>query len=82
MTYALTDDRSYEMIIALLISFYITFHLSSGFPDSSVGKESACDAGDPGSIPGSGRSTEEGIGYPLKYSKMPEEIKQIRKKKC
>ena len=39
-----------------------------GFPDSSVGKESACNAGDPGSIPGSGRSTGEGIGYPLQYS--------------
>ena len=39
-----------------------------GFPDSSVGKGSACDAGDPGSIPGSGRSTGEGIGYPLQYS--------------
>ena len=38
-----------------------------GFLDSSVGKESACNAGDPGSIPGSGRSTEEGIGYPLQY---------------
>ena len=39
-----------------------------GFPDSSVGKESACNAGDPGSVPGSGRSTGEGIGYPLQYS--------------
>ena len=39
-----------------------------GFPHSSVGKESACNAGDPGSIPGSGRSTGEGIGYPLQYS--------------
>ena len=39
-----------------------------GFPDSSVGKESACNAGDPGSIPGSGRSPGEGIGYPLQYS--------------
>ena len=38
------------------------------FPDSSVGKESACNAGDPGSIPWSGRSTGEGIGYPLQYS--------------
>ena len=35
---------------------------------SSVGKESACNAGDPGSIPGSGRSAGEGIGYPLQYS--------------
>ena len=38
------------------------------FPDSSVGKESACNAGDPSLIPGSGRSPEEGIGYPLQYS--------------
>ena len=35
--------------------------------DSSAGKES-CNAGDPGSVPGSGRSTGEGIGYPLQYS--------------
>ena len=34
-----------------------------GFPHSSVGKESACNAGDLGSIPGSGRSTGEGIDY-------------------
>ena len=39
-----------------------------GFPDSSVGKESACNAGDPSSIPGWGRSPGEGIGYPLQYS--------------
>ena len=38
------------------------------FPDSSVGKESACNAGDPGSIPRVGRSAGEGIGYPLQYS--------------
>ena len=38
------------------------------FPGGSVGKESACSAGDPNSIPGSGRSTGEGIGYPLQYA--------------
>ena len=37
-------------------------------PDSSAGKESARNAGDPGLIPGSGRSPGEGIGYPLQYS--------------
>ena len=37
------------------------------FLDSSVGKKSACSAGDPSSIPGSGRSFGEGIGYPLQY---------------
>ena len=39
-----------------------------GFPGSSVGKESACNAGDPGLIPGSGRSPGEGIGYLLQDS--------------
>ena len=38
-----------------------------GFPDSSVGKESTCNARDLGSIPGLGRSTGEEIGYPLQY---------------
>ena len=39
-----------------------------GFPDSSAGKESACNAGDPGFIPGLGRLAGERIGYPLQYS--------------
>ena len=39
-----------------------------GFPHCSVGKECACNAGDPGSIPGSGRSPGEGNGNPLQYS--------------
>ena len=39
-----------------------------GFPDSSVGKDSTCNAGDPGSIPGSRRSASEGISYPLQHS--------------
>ena len=39
-----------------------------GFPGSSVGKEYACNAGDPSSIPGSGSSAGKGIGYPLLYS--------------
>ena len=39
-----------------------------GFPDSSVDKESACNAGDTGFIPRSGRSAGEGIGHPLQYS--------------
>ena len=38
------------------------------FSDSSDGKESTCDAGDPSLIPGSGRSPGEGIGDPLQYS--------------
>ena len=42
--------------------------LSLGFPCSSVGKESACKAGDQGSIPGSRRSPGEGNGNPFQYS--------------
>ena len=47
------------------LGFYV---LVRGFLGSSVGKESACSAGDPGLIPGSGRSPGEGNGYPLQYS--------------
>ena len=39
-----------------------------GFPGGSTGKEFACNAGVPSSIPGLGRSPREGIGYPLQYS--------------
>ena len=42
--------------------------MNQGFPGSSAGKESACNAGDSGSIPGSGSSPGEGIGYPLQNS--------------
>ena len=59
--------------MTLLIYFIILFIFNVsldflGFPDSSVGKESACNARDAGSIPGSGRSPGEVIGYPLQYS--------------
>ena len=40
----------------------------SGFPHSSVGREYACNVGDPSSIPGLGRPPEEGTGYPFQYS--------------
>ena len=43
-------------------------HLALGFPGGSDGKASACSAGDPGSIPGLGRSPGEGNGNPLQYS--------------
>ena len=39
-----------------------------GFPDSSIGEESTCNAGDPGLVPQSGRSFGEGKGYPFQYS--------------
>ena len=49
------------------------------FSESSVGKESACNAGDPSLIPGSERSAGEGIGYPLQYS-WPFFVAQLGKK--
>ena len=52
----------------LASGFSHTFTCIQGFPGRSAGKESACNAGDPGLIPESGRSPGEGIGYPLQYS--------------
>ena len=49
-------------------SFSSTAHPFGGFPDSSVGKETACNAEEPTSIPGLERFTGEGIGYSLQYS--------------
>ena len=43
-------------------------HNNKGFPGGSAGKESACNVGDLGLIPGLGRSPGEGNGYPLQYS--------------
>ena len=56
---------------------YVCIYIYMGFPGNSAGKESTCkkkkkestcNAGNPGSIPGCGRSSGEGIGYPLQYS--------------
>ena len=52
----------------VLLFISTSYNTSGGFPVSSVGKESACKAGDPGLIPGWGRSAGERIGYPLQYS--------------
>ena len=51
-----------------LIPCWRTNLITWGFPDNSVGKESACNVGDLGSIPGLGRSSGEGKGYPHQYS--------------
>ena len=57
-----------DLPLFLFLVLYDPCYPISGFPGSSVGKESACNAGDPGSIPGLGRTAREGIGYPLQYS--------------
>ena len=49
---------------------------------SSVGKESACNAGDPGLIPGLGRSAGEGLGYPLQYSWTSLVAQLVKKSTC
>ena len=57
-------NNSY-FVLSLVLKVRSTFR---GFPGGSNGKESACSAGDLGSIPVSGRSPGEGNDYPLQYS--------------
>ena len=67
LTHTNTHRVDYLMQSSFCFRVYYN-HFLGGFPDSSVGKGSACNAGDPSLFPGSGRSTGEGIGYPLQYS--------------
>ena len=55
-------------ILRRLVCANLNIFRKPTFPSSSTGTKSVCSAGDPGSIPGSGRSPGEGIGYPLQYS--------------
>ena len=63
-------DCSHEIKRRLPVYLAYLSHsfLNSGFRDSSVGKESTCNAGDPNSVPRLGRSARKGIGYALQYS--------------
>ena len=58
-----------QFYICMYVCMYICMYMD--FPDNSVGKESACNAGDPGSIPGSGRSAGEGIGTYSSFLGLP-----------
>ena len=64
---------SLQFLSSVCYSFLSTHLLrpSIMFPGSSAGKETACNAGDPSSIPGLGRPHRKGIGYPLQYSWAP-----------
>ena len=69
------DNHSLVCIVDKVTSFFglpqqflITFYNSEALSGGLAGKESACNAVDPGSILVSGRSSGEGIGYPLQYS--------------
>ena len=61
-------NRSSKMGIRIAGQILQCGNFDKGFPDSSTGKESACNARDPCLIPGSGRSPGEGNGNPLQYS--------------
>ena len=65
LSYFITS-RLYVLIT--FTHFAHPYTITRGFLSSSAGKESACNAGDAGSIPGLGRTPGEGIGYPLQYS--------------
>ena len=79
-TISLTQDRFYEpsewvtgssirvMFMNLSLNLVLVRLYMKHFPGGSDGKASAYNAGDPGSIPGSGRSSGEGNGRPLQYS--------------
>ena len=68
-TDAVRIEKLNRFIMREDVKIVITFPTKiSCLPDNSVGKKSTCNAGDPGSIPGPGRSAGEGIGYPLQYS--------------
>ena len=60
-----TQGSNWGLLHCRRILYQLSYH---GFPYSLVGKESTCNAGGPGLIPGLGRSAGEGIGYPLQYS--------------
>ena len=62
-----SQKNSFKSSVMLRASLVISIYLL-GFPGGSDGKESACNAGDPGSIPKLERSPGEGNGYPLQYS--------------
>ena len=67
--HGVTNSRtrlSPHAVLSLVLN--MTWYNIMGFPDNSVGEESSCNAGNPGLIPGLGRSPGEGKGYPLQYS--------------
>ena len=66
MPFLLEYFRTNHILVVLHINTYALLFV--GYADSSIGKESTCNAGDPSLIPGLGRSAGEGIGYLLQDS--------------
>ena len=63
-----TVQPLWKTVLRFLTKLYMLLPYTLGFPGGSGGKASACNAGDPGSIPGLGRSPGEGNGNPLQHS--------------
>ena len=68
ITFPILNRSASKINFLFYLAQFTTIELGSGFPDSSAGKESTCNAGNPSSILGLGRSRGEGISYPLQYS--------------
>ena len=68
ITFPILNRSASKINFLFYLAQFTTIELGSGFPDSSAGKESTCNAGNPSSIPGSRRSAGEGIGYSLQYT--------------
>ena len=66
--HSFTSTICTSCLLVLIVSIFCMLHPDLHFPCGSAGKESACNAGDLGSIPGLGRPPGEGKGYPLQYS--------------
>ena len=66
--HGVAKSRTQLSDFSVITALYQLSHKGMGFPDSSAGKESACNVGDPGSIPRLERSAGEGISYPPQYS--------------
>ena len=66
ITFPILNRSASKINFLFYLAQFTTIELGSGFPDSSAGKESTCNAGNPSSIPGSGRSVGKGIflGFP------------------
>ena len=62
--------KSRDITLQTKVCILAAMVFPEGFPHSSIHKESACNAGDSGSIPGSGRSPGEGNGNSLQYSRL------------
>ena len=69
--YHINEIYVYGILLYIVVAWYSAGNTGGsvfGFPVSSAGEESACNAGDPSLIPRSGRSLGGGIGYPLRYA--------------